>query len=343
MQDPIQLIEALCSGHGIPGREANVAEVARKMFEPYCDKTWVDKFGNAYGVIGETGPKVFMCAHSDEVGMMATEVDDGGFIRFERVGGVDPRVLPGSEVLVHGRETLFGVIGATPPHLQEPDAQKKLFPVEKLRVDIGYPVEKARQLVRPGDMITFLAPVVRLDGGHVAAKSQDDRAGIVAMVLCMEELSRMKLNCQAVFCATISEEIGLKGGTMAGWATNPDAAIVLEVTHGPCPGSGDWETTALNKLSFGTGPNIHPRLLQRIRQAATEMGIDHELRVFPGGTPTDASAIQVMRKGIPCALLELPLKYMHTTVETLNVETLRKAGKVMTRYLSGITAEGGAV
>ena len=193
--DAKEFLAKLIETPGISGYEYQVSQEIANAFKPYCDEVMVDDFYNVYGkkIGGATDrkPKIMLAAHMDEIGLMVKKIEKGGFIKFTNIGGVDPRILPAQEVWVHGKETLFGVIGAKPPHLQTQAETDKAIPIDDMAIDVGLPEEEVRKLVNVGDLITFKSPLISMQGNIVNGKSIDDRAGVVLLYKTMQELDRL--------------------------------------------------------------------------------------------------------------------------------------------------------
>ena len=177
---------ALSALGGISGFEFSITEHIKGLLEPYCDTVEADAMGNVMGVIygrNKNAGRVMLEAHIDVIGLMVAGIDDTGFISFVPIGGVDSAVLPGAEVMVCGREELFGVIGAKPPHLQT--EKKMATQIEDLYIDVGLPAERVRELVCVGDMIYFAEKPAQLSGKVLSGKGFDDRAGLISLLICL--------------------------------------------------------------------------------------------------------------------------------------------------------------
>ncbi|MGN0784201.1 MAG: M20/M25/M40 family metallo-hydrolase, partial [Candidatus Aphodomorpha sp.] len=208
---------------------------------------------------------------------------------------------------------------------------------EELTCDTGYPAERVRELVSVGDTITF-APLrpLKLQNELVASKTMDDRALVSCMCDAMEMLQSRRLHCTVVFCATVQEEVGCYGAAAAGYHVNPDIAIAMDVSHAPTPDAPTYRTTPIDKVCMTRGGNIHPGVFQMLSDAAKRCNIPFEPTVVLGGTGTDARALQLQQNGVPTGLLELPLKYMHTSVEVGSLETLHNCAKILTECFAAI-------
>lgn len=326
---------------GVSGYEMEVAHEVSNVFKEYCDDVRIDDFYNVYG--RKTGgdledrPKIMLAAHIDEIGLMVKDIDEKGFIKFTTIGGVDQRILLSQEVIVYGKEPLFGVIGAKPPHLQQPGERGQSVKIEDMTIDLGLSAEEVKELVKVGDIITFKSPLVSMKNGFVNGKSIDDRAGVAVMLEAMKELNRLHFNADVYFVATVQEEVGVRGATISTYSVNPDIGIAIDVTHGDTPDSSKEDTHAMNKgPSIAIGPNLHPKLTKRLMDIAKEYGLEYQIEVAPGPTGTDARVMQIVREGISTVLVEIPLRYMHTTVETLNMDNVKKAGRIIALFIASM-------
>lgn len=326
---------------GVSGYEDRVSQVIMEAFEPYCDEVCRDAFYNVYGKkVGNLkgdGPKIMLAAHLDEIGLMVKDIDDKGFISFTNIGGVDQRILLSQEVYIHGKETIFGVIGAKPPHLQTREEAKKAVPMKEMVVDVGLPADRVKELITIGDLITFKSPLVNLNGSNVCGKSLDDRASVVMMYETMKELDKLVFSGEIYFVATAQEEVGTRGAIISTYRVNPDIGIAIDVTHGDTPDAPKDETHAMDKGPvIAVGPNMHPKLTKRLMDVAKDNGIEYLVEVAPGQTGTDARSMQISREGVPTVLIELPLRYMHTTVETLNMNNVKNAARLTALFIASM-------
>lgn len=337
--ETIEFLSRVNNLAGISGYEKNVADAVANVFKEYCDEVTIDNFYNVTGKksVGQGGnPKVMLAAHMDEVGMMVTDIDDKGFLRFTGIG-VDQRILPGQEVRVHGRRELLGVIGAKPPHLQKPGESDKAVDIKDLAIDVAMDGERIKQFVRIGDPITFNSPIVQMNGSLINGKSLDDRAGVAVMVEAMKELDRLNYGAEVFFVATTQEELGSRGAKISTYDLSPDVGIAIDVTHADTPDAPKDRTLPLGKgPAVGMGPNMHPMLTRRLIDIAKEYGIDYQPEVIPGHSGTDAWVMQISKEGVPTVLVSVPLRYMHTTVETLDVNDIKKAGRLIALFIASL-------
>lgn len=319
---------------GLPGHEGQVSRLIGEAFKEYTNRVETDGLYNLTALMGDEGPRFFVTAHQDEIGLVVLTIEEDGCLRFARMGGVDMRILPASTVTVHARGgDLFGVVGAKPAHLLDEKYRDQALRVEDLFIDLGMDGEKAKQLVRPGDLITLTGPLVKLQDGRWAGKTLDDRACVAAMLEAAKWLSRMKAPAQVCFASASQEEVGSRGAQVSCWAQDPDVAIAIDVTHAPTPGTDKWETYPLDKLTITVGPNIHPVLAKKLQQVAKDNGVPFTVEPCGHITWTDAEVTQVTRGGVPTVLIGVPLRYMHTTVEMVDEKVLADTGRLVALFI----------
>ena len=326
---------------GTSGYEEQIAKKVSQTFERYCDEVNIDPFFNVYGRKSAGGgpnrPKIMLAAHMDEIGLMVNGIDNDGFITFTTIGGVDQRILLAQEVIVHGKKDLFGVIGAVPPHLQQPDEAKKAVKIKDMTIDVGMTGEKVKELVSVGDIITFKSPLVSMNGSYVNGKSLDDRAGVALMLEVMKELDNLCYSADVYFVATVQEEVGMRGATVSAFNLEPDIGIAIDVTHGSTPDASKDDTLPMTDGPvIDMGPNMHPKLTQHLIDIANEYGLTYQIDVNPNPTGTDARPIQISRNGVPTVLVEIPLRYMHTTVETIDMNSIKDASRILALFISSL-------
>ena len=209
------LLKALSGAKGVSGYESDLIPLLTEAFMPLIDQAREDKLGNLIMLKEGNGPeprkKIMLAAHMDEIGLVVTGYEPGGFLRFANIGGIDDRVLLAQRVVVHGRKDLPGVIGAKPPHIQEPGEQEKTVKMEDLFIDVGLEDEVLEELIAIGDMVTLAQQPVNLQNDRYAGKAMDDRAGVVVMYLCLEVLAKLSHSADVYAVATVQEEVGIRG------------------------------------------------------------------------------------------------------------------------------------
>ena len=323
---------------GVTGNERAAADYIAQAFRPYADEVTVTPLNCVVAHKKGPGPKVLICAHLDEIGMMVSKIEQDGSLRLQSVGGVDPRVLPGMRVRVYTEEgVLLGVVGATPPHLLKEADRKSNYTFETLFVDLGLPAADVQRRVRVGDTVCFEARYVELKNGRVATKTADDRACVAIMLEAAKRLQSLHHEADLYFVATCQEEIGSYGALTAGFALEPDYGVAFDVCHADTPGAPKLSTYKIDSLVASKGPFLHPYLVKKLEEAAKENGVTLQTAIDPRWTSTDADELSVTRAGVPTVLLSLPLNYMHTNVETFDMHALTEGGRLLAHYLASVT------
>lgn len=322
---------------GLSGDEGLVSAFVAEQFAPYCDEVTVDVMHNVIAHKKGTGPKVMFCAHLDEIGLMVVDIEEDGSLRLGNVGGVDPRILPGQRVWVYGRQKLLGIIGAKAPHLLSDEDRKKNYLREDLYVDLGFPGDKVRDLVQTGDQVQLEHRYVELQNGRATVKTCDDRACVAIMFQALKLLRNISHEADLYFVASAQEEVGSRGALTSAFALDPDFAVALDVCHADTPGAPQGRTQKIDSLSASIGPFLHPVLRNKLMEVAKEHNITLQTAVVPRATSTDADEIGESRAGVPTVLLELPLKYMHTTVEMLDRNTLKEGGRLLAQFAAAVS------
>ncbi len=322
---------------GLSGDEGLVSSWVAEQFRPLCDEVRVDVMNNVIAHRKGPGPKVVFCAHLDEIGLMVVNIEDDGCLRLGGVGGVDPRILPGQRVTVYGKNPLPGVIGAKPPHLLSEAERKKNYSREDLFADVGYPPEQVREKVRVGDQVQLEHRYTALQNGRAAVKTCDDRACVTIMYQALQLLQNMKHEADLYFVAASQEEVGSRGAMTAAFALDPDFAVALDVCHAETPGAPQGRAHRLDAMVASVGPYIHPVLRGKLMETAREHNIALQTAAVPRTTSTDADELGAARGGVPTVLLELPLKYMHTTVELMDWKTLKEGGRLLAHFAAAVS------
>ena len=324
------------SGFESPGQRV-WSEYARK----YADEVHTDSYGNAVAVLNPEGsPRIMLDGHADELGLMVKHIDDKGFIYFQRIGGVDPAVVRTKRVDIYtAKGVVRGVIGATAIHLQERGKDKKIPKMHECFIDIGAKDGKAaRKRVAVGDPITFIDSFELLDKNIGVARAFDNRVGTWAAIeaLRLVGTANKKPQCAVIACSSIQEEVGGAGAAMNVVNLKPDAAIAIDVTHATdTPGI---DAKQHGKVKMGDGPTVtigrehHPVLVKRIRSIAKKEKIDIQIEAFSLSGGTDAMVIFNKIGGVPSSVIGIPNRYMHTTVEMLDLRDLQKTAELLAAF-----------
>lgn len=331
-----KLINELSNLRGVSGFEYRIADEIVNMFKPYADEVYTDSLGNIIAHKKSkniNSPKLLIEAHYDEIGLIVKSITKEGFVTFANIGGVDNRILPSLEVVIHGKEDVCGVIGIKPEYLLEKDKSIKL---KELAIDTGLSAPKVKELISIGDSISIAQSVGELGKKQWSGKSLDDRASVAILISVMKQIADKDLPVDIYAVATVQEEVGCRGAKTCAFSINPDMAIAIDVTHGITPDNSENAFKTGEGIVISVGPNLHPKLTNRLVDVCNNKNIAHNIEAVGGDTGTDAWEIQVAREGIPTALLSIPLKYMHTSVETLDVSDVESATSLIFEFINGL-------
>jgi putative aminopeptidase FrvX len=325
-----ELIKKLVETYGPSGREELIREVIKKEIGGLADEVRVDALGNLIALKrgSDDGLKVMLAAHMDEIGIIVTHVDEKGFLRFARVGGIRPlALLGGRAIFANGTVGTFGL------EKREPEEAKKIPGLDKLYLDVGAK-DKESAPVGVGDIAGFQRPFAA-QGDRLMAKSLDDRIGCAVLIQVMRDLEASPHDVYFVF--SVQEEVGLRGAITSTYGIQPDLGISVDVT-----GTGDTPEARTMAVSLGEGPAVkvkdggmlaHPAVKDLLVETAEELGIPYQLEVLVRGT-TDAMAIQVSRDGVPAGCLSIPCRYVHTPSEMVDHNDVLNAVKLLVAVLS---------
>lgn len=331
-----EMILRLASTSGPSGFETGAQAVAEELLRPYVDEIHTDVMGNLIGLRrakAENAPTVMLDAHMDEIGLIVTGYEKG-FLRFQTIGGVDARMLPALEVKLLTEEPMYGVIDVLPPHVLSPEDQEKPLDVDKLFIDVGLNEEAVKERVPLGTPVVFSVPVTELGEHQICGKSLDDRSCAAILIKVMEKTQGRDLPVNVAVSLASQEEVGCRGAKTAAYAIDPEAAIVVDVTHGHTPDAPKHRTLKMNGgAAIGIGPNMTRSVSDRLLALCKERDIPCQAEVMSGGSGTDAVAVQVSRGGVATGVVSLPLKYMHTPVEVLDIRDAKAIVELIVAWL----------
>ena len=327
-----ELTVELAALDGVSGHEHAVVARLVELLRPLADRIEVDSYGNLFASRrGPDGaPHLMVSAHSDEIGLLVKSIEPDGFIRLEKVGGVIESLLIGRHVRVRGYR---GVIGVKAGHLQTPEERAHVPPLRELYVDMGYDsADEVRALgIRVGDAVAYDEPVEALaNPDRLSGKALDNRVSCAVLALLLERLAGVDLPCALTAVVTVQEEVGLRGAQMATYRLNPTAAIVVDTV--PAGGTPDVDYSRDLGIRIGAGPVLalasgmgsthghlaNPGMRDFLLRVAEEAGIPVQLALFPRST-SDVAAVHLVRGGVPAGVVNIPRRYSHSPVETLDL------------------------
>jgi endoglucanase len=341
------VLRRLLTAPGPSGYEQAAAAVFRDAAAAFAEVTF-DSVGSTVARVPGTGggPSVAIVGHIDEIGLIVHHIDDNGFLWFTGVGGWDPVILVGQRVEVATRGgTVPGVVGKKPIHLLKDDDRKKAPELKDLHIDIGArDGDQARELVRIGDVAVVAGEPVELPNDRVVSRSMDNRVG------CYVALEAARLVAEAggapgdvYACAVTQEEISFGGSHTTAYTLRPDVAIAVDVTfETKAPGHEERE---LGRHHFGSGPvvtrgsTLDPAVFELLTEAAEAEGIAFTVAASARATWTDADAFHVSRGGIPTGLVSVPLRYMHSPVELVQLDDIANAARLIAAFAQRLTAD----
>jgi putative aminopeptidase FrvX len=324
---------------GISGYETEARAVIRSEIEPLVDKIWVDPLGNLLAIRNgkEAHPRILLDAHADEIGFIVRYIHDNGFLRITPIGGWDPRILPGHRVILRPQgmppsERVYGMIGATPPHLTTAKQREQVIAIEDLYVDIGVFSRKDVEAmgIRIGTPMTVWQPFIELPDDVVSGKAFDDRVGCLVIIEVLRRLAQNQDQTSTlVVNFAIGEEVGGRGARTGTYALDPDVALALE-----CTSAGDMPGIPKHKSPtyLGKGPAItvadrtlivHPKVLATLEEVAKKEKIPFQYKQ-PLGGGTDGGPISQTREGIPTGVVSVPCRYIHSAISLLRLSDIEK-------------------
>ena len=339
MAEVPSLLESLLRAAAPSGYEAPAAEVWREGASFATVST--DGLGSSMATIGDedAAPLLAVVGHIDEIGLVITHVDEKGFLYFAPVGGWDAQVLVGQRVEVQGREgPVPGVVGRKPIHLLDPEARKKVVELKSMHIDIGASDREAAEgLVRVGDPVVIRTEPLPVEGGRLVSKAMDNRLGAyVALESTRRAHERGNLTGRMAGVAAVQEEIGLYGARTSAFAVRPDLAVAVDVTHATDSPGIDEKEVGTHPLGSGPviarGSTLSPKVFELLVETAEAEGIEYSISASGRGTSTDADVLQISRAGIPTGLVSIPLRYMHSPVEMVDLRDVEAVVKLLAAF-----------
>ena len=357
-------IKLLCEAKGPTGFERPVAEIAAEAIKPFVDEVRIDTLASLIAVrradpelasrfgagaadgacCGAKRPAMLIAAHIDEVGLVVTGHEDG-FLCVGPIGGVDQRVFPDRDLCVLTDPPIFGVMSVQPPHVLKAADMTKAISMDDLRVDVGMTQEEAVRCVPVGTPITYRTEGFKLGKTRYVCKTLDDRACFAALIRAAELLKDKKLPWEVYFVGSTGEERGEGGAPAAVVETGATVCLAIDVTQASTPDANPKVHLGVynNELGAGPilslGPNITKHVARRFRELAEKRGIPVQIKGVPGRSGTDAWHMQIVREGVASGLIGLPLRYMHSPTECVDLEDIERCAQLVAAYAEDPEAE----
>ncbi|MCH8031811.1 MAG: M42 family metallopeptidase, partial [Bacteroidetes bacterium] len=315
-----------------------------------ADSVEADADGNVWATLEGSdpdAPTIMLEAHADEIGFMVKYITDKGFLRVDRIGGSDHAIARGKRVVLLGdKGPVKGVVGNTAIHLRPRNGDEKAPKLEELFIDIGAESkdEVADRGLRVGHPAVYTESVEELTKKRLMGRALDNRLGGFVIAQVMKKLAKGKRPSATLHAVNaVQEEIGGNGARMVAYRLEPDLALVLDVTH--ATDSPGIDKAKFGEVKLGGGPSIthgtvnHPKMVERLMDVAekNDIPLQHESSSRFSGTDTDV--IFLSRTGIPSALTSIPMRYMHSTIETVDLDDVEHMIKLMTGFVQSLAAE----
>ena len=336
-------LKELCDIAGPSGFEPEIARYCAKLLREYMDEVHIDRASNVIALRRcgrENAIKLLFDAHIDEIGMIITGIEEG-FLRFAAIGGVDPRMLVAREVRIMTEPPIVGVVCATPPHLLSGTERDKAMEIKDLYIDAGFSHREAVRRIKTGTPAVFCGETVELAANSVSGKAMDDRACFLTILRALELLEDVSLNADLYVLASSQEEIGGRGAKTGVFGIAPDYCVAVDVTHAHTPdASRDKTLKPGGGPAIGIGPNMTRSMSDALVKAASDNNIPCQLEVMEGSSGTNGWTFQISREGIPTAVVSVPLKYMHTPVETVLISDIESTARLLAEFTRRFTKEG---
>lgn len=338
--ETIQMLKTLCQANGVAGGEEKALEAAEEICKGLgkCSRTVHKSLVCEVMPAQEGRPHLLLDAHIDEIGLTVTHIEDNGFLRVAQCGGVDRRLVMASPVVVHSEKGDFpGVIGSVPPHIQS--GETKNPKIDEIWVDVGMDGDEAKANIELGDKLSFVGPFTEMENSLISSKAHDDRCCCVAIIKAAEQIKAYweQHNLEPIGLSVLlssQEETGGLGAQTASFAANPTQAIVVDVTFGTTPEIADRHCGDLNKgAMIGMGATLSRRMARKLIEVGKEQDIPYQVEVMGGGhTGTNADGIVKVGAGIETCCVSIPLRYMHTPIETISVQDVDNTAKLIAAY-----------
>lgn len=328
------------------GFERPVQEVVRNWVQPFADEVRTDRHGNVIALLHPGGqPRIMLAGHSDQIALMVQHIDDNGYLYVQPIGGWDMQILLGQNLTVWRREgPIASVVARRAPHLLTNEERNKVPQFADVWLDIGARDRKeAEAVVAPGDPVTFALGCRDLRNQLVTSPGLDDKVGVWTVMETLRLLKGRALQGAVYAVSTVQEEIGLRGATTSAYGIHPTVGIAVDVCHATDTPGNDKKTLGDTRLGAGPavfrGPNINPRVFERLEETARSHEIAVQLRGAPRATGTDANVIQLSRDGVATGLIGIPNRYMHSPVEVVCLDDLERAARLLAEFCLSVTPQ----
>lgn len=330
-----QLIFDLCAVSGVSGSEEAALETAKKYLDGAA-KVTTDSNGNLYAVLGDKSADktILLDAHIDRIGLIVTDINDDGFVKVDKCGGIDPAVL--QSALLMSESGLKGVVCCLPPHLTN-GSEDKLTPIAKTWVDFGMPYNSVKEKISIGEKLTFCCEPKMLLGDKITSPALDNRSGAAALINAAYMLKDRACPYKVIILLSSQEETSGTGAVTGAYKTEADESICVDVSFANQPDiTGQYSSIELKKgAMIGISPTLNKDMTNRLISVAKENSIPYQLESLSGLTGTNADHISVSKSGVKTALISIPQRYMHTQAEVVSVSDVESVSRLICEYICG--------
>lgn len=338
-----EILKSFCLCSSASGEEQAIKNKAAEIMEPFGEcKT--DLRGNFLCHKQGSGKHYLLDAHMDQIGFTVTEICEGGFLRVAKVGGIDFRVVQSQEVIVLGKENIYGVIGAKPPHLTSSKEENSAPKSEDVSIDTGIDSEKLKSIVSLGDRVVFKPFFSELKSSVVTGTSVDDRAGMAIIARTMQLLKEQGSKSEITAVFSVQEEVGNQGAGNASFAVQADEAIAVDVSFASQPEIPADKSSCTMPLGggafIGISPVLDREMFEKLKAVAAKNKIKYEIEVMGGRTGTNADCIATAKYGTKTLTLSPPIRNMHTPVEVVDINDLESVAQLIAQYILSEEAQG---
>lgn len=326
-----EILKKLSLESGISGNEKELFGILKELLGESAELSQMPN-GNIIAVINKNAKyHIMLDAHIDRIGLVVTYIHESGFLKAEPVGGIDLRTLPSSAVIVKGKEKIHGIVCTMPPHLSHENNE---LDKNHIWVDTGLPYEKVKELISLGDSIIIKSFFRELLNQKIAVSALDNRAGCAILIQLAHLLKEKELPCKLSLVFSSQEETNESGARTAAFLLNPDEAIVIDVGFAKQDGVPEEKS---GKIGCGgiisIAPVLSKKITNKLISIAKEFNIPCDYEVDGGNTGTNADGITITRGGIPCGVISIPEKNMHSQTEMLSLNDMQKITEILMHYI----------
>lgn len=331
-----------------PSPSSNEMAIQRKWInyvKDFADEIRTDNAGNAIGILNpEASFKVLLAGHCDEIALVVNRIDDNGFIHFDKMGGINPKAAVGMKVQVVNLDhnnTVTGVIGVNAQHH---GGLKNDFNLEDLFIDCGYKTkEEAEKHIQIGDLAVYKTEPEILTNRYVSGRGLDNRTGQFIVAEVLKRLAKKGCSVGVYAASTVNEETNMGGAYFAAAGIEPTMALACDVTF-----ATDYPGVNRNKHGdvhldggpvFAKGAPINIKINRLLEQTARQLNMNVQYELTPRMTGTDADKMRLTGKGVPVSLVSLPLRYMHSPVETASLKDIDEEIELLVTMIAGLSGD----